>query len=201
MKFQSSIAGWIFGKRTRQRKRMKTTEFNIVTCNVRSVLQSGKMKETADELKKYNMQITASQEVRWPHDGWIKKKNCIILYSGLKTSKGQHGTGFLNAGCVTQCIIGFEPINERTYKLRIKGKFYNMTLISVYAPTEDENKRNAEDVKRFYSKLTDVCDKTQRNDALILLGDFNAKTGKEHSNKRVAGRKTLHDITSESAEN
>jgi endonuclease/exonuclease/phosphatase family metal-dependent hydrolase len=45
-----------------------------------------------------------------------------------------------------------------------------------------------------------VCDKTLRNDALILLGDFNAKIGKEHSNKRVAGRHTLHDITSENGE-
>jgi len=75
-----------------------------------------------------------------------------------------------------------------------------MTLISVYAPTEDENKRNAEGVERFYSKLSDVCDKTPRNDALILLGDFNAKIGKEYSNKRVAGRHTLHDITSENGE-
>jgi endonuclease/exonuclease/phosphatase family metal-dependent hydrolase len=45
-----------------------------------------------------------------------------------------------------------------------------------------------------------MCDKTPRNDALILLGDFNVKTGKEHSNKRVAGRHTLHDITSENGE-
>ena len=74
---------------------MKTTEFNIVTQNVRSMLQAGKMEEIADELKKYNIQITALQEVRWPHDGWIKKKNYTLLYSGLKTSKGQHGTGFL----------------------------------------------------------------------------------------------------------
>jgi exonuclease III len=56
-----------------------------------------------------------------------------------------------------------------------------MTIISVYAPTEDENKRKAEDVERFYNKLSDVCDQTPRNDALILLGDFNAKIGKEHS--------------------
>jgi len=35
MESQSSIAGWIFGKRTMERKRMKTTEFNIVTWNVR----------------------------------------------------------------------------------------------------------------------------------------------------------------------
>jgi len=45
-----------------------------------------------------------------------------------------------------------------------------------------------------------VCDKTPRNDALILLGDFNAKIGKEYSSKRVAGRHILHDITSENGE-
>ena len=45
-----------------------------------------------------------------------------------------------------------------------------------------------------------MCDKTPRNDALILLGDFNAKIGKEYSNRRVAGRHTLHNITSENGE-
>ena len=45
-----------------------------------------------------------------------------------------------------------------------------------------------------------MCDKTPRNDALILLGDFNAKIGKEHSNERVADRHTLHDITSKNGE-
>jgi endonuclease/exonuclease/phosphatase family metal-dependent hydrolase len=45
-----------------------------------------------------------------------------------------------------------------------------------------------------------VCDNTPKNDALILLGDFNAKIGNEHSNKRVAGRHTLPDITSENGE-
>jgi len=53
MKSQSSIASWIFGKQTMQRKRMKAMEFNIVTWNVRSMLRAGKMEENADELKKY----------------------------------------------------------------------------------------------------------------------------------------------------
>ena len=48
--------------------------------------------------------------------------------------------------------------------------------------------------------MSDVCGKTPIHDALILLEDFNAKIGKEHSNKRVAGRHTLHDITSENGE-
>jgi len=106
-----------------QCKRMKTKEFIVATWNAQSMLQAGKMEETADELKKYTIQRTALQEVRWPQDGWIKKKNYTLLYSALKTSKGQHGTGFLTTGCVTQCILGFEPINERMCKLRIKGKF------------------------------------------------------------------------------
>ena len=90
----------------------------------------------------------------------------------MKTAKRQHGTGFLITGCATKCILGVEPINERMCKLRIEGKFYNTTVISVYAPTEDENKRNAEYVDRFYKKLSDVCDKTPRNFAVILLGDL-----------------------------
>ena len=142
MKSHSSIAGWIYGKRTMQRKRMKATEFNIATWNVRSMLQAEEMEETADELKKHNVLTTALQEVRWPQDDWIKE-NYTLLYSGSKTSKEEHGTGFLITGCATKCILGFEPINERMCKLRMKGKLYNMTIISVYAPTEDENKRNA----------------------------------------------------------
>jgi hypothetical protein len=35
---------------------------------------------------------------------------------------------------------------------------------------------------------------------IMLLREFNAKIGKERSNKRVAGRHTLHDITSENGE-
>ena len=62
MKSQSSIAGWIYGKRTMQRKRIKTTEFNIATWIVRSMLQDGKMEEIADELKKYTKNsITRSE--------------------------------------------------------------------------------------------------------------------------------------------
>jgi hypothetical protein len=57
MKSQSSIAGWIFGKRTMQRKRMEVMEFNIATWNVRSMFQVGKMEEIADELKKYNIKL------------------------------------------------------------------------------------------------------------------------------------------------
>jgi exonuclease III len=107
-------------------------------------------------VEEYNIQITALQEMRQSHDGWIEKKNYTLLHNELKTSKRQHGTGFLITRCATQRILDIEPINERMCKLRIKGKFYNMTIISVYAPTEHENKWNAGDVEQFCNKLSDV---------------------------------------------
>jgi hypothetical protein len=53
-----------------------------------------------------------------------------------------------------------------------------------------------------FTLFSDVCDilVTPRNDALFLLGDFNEKIGKEHSNKRVAGRHTLYNIASKNEE-
>ena len=91
-------------------------EFNNATWNVRFMLQAGKMEKIADELNRYNIQITALQEMRWPHDGWIRNKNYTLLYSGLKALKGQHGTGHLITGCVTQCILGLNPLMKEYAK-------------------------------------------------------------------------------------
>ena len=45
-----------------------------------------------------------------------------------------------------------------------------------------------------------MCDKTPINCVLFLLEAFNTKILKEDSNKRVAGRHILHNITSENGE-
>ena len=60
--------------------------------------------------------------------------------------------------------------------------------------------RTNEMLKRWNDSIISCQMYATKHDALILLGDFNAKIGKEHSNKRVAGRHTLHDITSENGE-
>jgi hypothetical protein len=47
-------------------------------------------------------------------------------------------------------VIGLEPYNERLCKLRIKGKYNNITLINVYDPTEDHTEETKE---QFYENL------------------------------------------------
>jgi hypothetical protein len=45
--------------------------------------------------------------------------------------------------------------------------------------------------------LSQECEKALKYDILILLGDFNAKIGKENSIATVAGKYNLHEVTSE----
>jgi len=78
--------------------------------------------------------------------------------------------------------------------LRLRGKFRNITLISTYAPTKD----SPDTIKdEFYDQLSQEYEKACKYDILILLGDFNAKIIRENFIATVAGKYTLHEVTSE----
>ena len=103
-----------------------------------TLLKPGKLQELVDEIAKTQTEILALQEVRWPGKGQINKKDYLFYYSGTKEKTGQAGTGFLLMKKIQKHLINFELHNERLCKLRIKGKFNNITLINAYAPTEDK---------------------------------------------------------------
>ena len=71
---------------------------------------------------------------------------------------------------------GFEATNERLCTIRIKSKYNNLTLISMYAPMEDKKEAEKE---KFYDDLQTIIERTSKNDTVIGLGDANAKLGKE----------------------
>jgi len=80
------------------------------------------MKELAEELTRTRMEIVALQDIRWSGNGVIKQKDFSLNYSGAKTQKGQAGTGFILLGKIRDNVIGFEAVNDRICKLRLKGK-------------------------------------------------------------------------------
>ena len=61
---------------------------------MRTMLQAGKMAEIANELLKYDLDITAIQEIRWKGYGGIKKPRYILLYSGAE-KQSEQGVGFI----------------------------------------------------------------------------------------------------------
>jgi endonuclease/exonuclease/phosphatase family metal-dependent hydrolase len=94
-------------------------------------------------------------------------------------------------------VLGFEPYDERICKLRLKGKFHNLSIIFVHAPTDDESD---EIKKQFFEDLRKVHDQIHRHDIVILLGDMNAKIGREDVYLPVSGIHTLHDISNKNGE-
>ena len=94
-------------------------------------------------------------------------------------------------------ILGFEPISDRICKLRVKEKFYNTTLINIYAPTED---KEDEIKQQFYEELQRTQDRVPKHHITIIMGDMNAKLGKEKLFSQVIGRHTVHNISTENGE-
>ena len=61
-----------------------------------------------------------------------------------------------------------------------------MSVIQCYAPTDIAEFVAKED---FYDKLQAMMDKVSKRDIIILMGDMNAKVGREHNGKEgVLGR-------------
>jgi exonuclease III len=77
---------------------------------------------------------------------------------------------------VKQSFLSFEPLRDRMCKIRLKGRFRNLSFISAYAPTEEAND---DEKNEFYDKLDKECSNVPKYDTLVLLGVFNAKVGKE----------------------
>ena len=56
------------------------------------------------------------------------------------------------------------------------GKPFNITVIQVYAP--NNNAEEAE-VEQFYEDLQDLLKLTPKKDVLFMIGDWNAKAGRQ----------------------
>ena len=95
------------------------------------------------------MDITALQEVRWTGVGDCTTNNYRILYSGGNDGMHREGVGFCINQRVNNAIESFNPVDERLAHLRINCKFFKLSLVVAYAPTEDEEDDRKDE---FYDK-------------------------------------------------
>ena len=62
--------------------------------------------------------------------------------------------------------------------VHFQGKPFNITVIQLYAPTS--NAKEAE-VEWFYEDIQDLLELTPQKDVLFIIGDWNAKVGRQET--------------------
>jgi hypothetical protein len=87
-----------------------------------------------------------------------------------------------------------EFISDRMSYILLRGRWCNIIVLNVHAPCQDKG----DDVKdSFYEELGRVFDQFPRYDMKRLLGDFNAKVGRENIFKPTIGNENLHEISND----
>lgn len=171
--------GPIKGKRPGTFKRRH--DLKIATWNVRSMYRPGALKILSDEALKYKLDILAIQEMRWTGKGMMSGKDFSVCYS-CDDRRHTFGTGFLISKKLQASIIDFRPYTPMLCKIRIRGTFFNYSIINAHSPTEDKSDTEKD---AFYDLLDDAYSRCPRHDIKIIIGDMNAKIGKDDTCENI----------------
>jgi hypothetical protein len=139
--------------------------------------------------------ITAIQETRWnKFTPQAFTSNGYNIYTSSLANNHGFGTAFLVDSKFNHMVINFTPINERLCVIRIKGRFFNYSLINIHAPTND-SKEEAKD--QFNEQLERAYAACPSHDVKLVMGDANAKVGRNTIHQPTIGKHSLHESTNE----
>jgi hypothetical protein len=146
------------------------------------------------ELGKCKLDLVGVQEVRWDKGGTEWTEDYTFFYR-QRNGVHQLGTGFLVHKRIVSVVRRVEFISDRMLYIILRGHWCNNIVLNVHAPCENKGD-NVKD--SFSEELGHIFDQFPRYDMKILLGDLNAKVGRENIFKPRIGNENLHEISNDS---
>ena len=107
--------------------------------------------------------------------GTFNSDNHYIYYCGQESLR-RNGVAIIVNQRVQNAVLGYSLKNDRMISVHFQGKPFNITVIQVYAPTT--NAKESE-VDWLYEDLQDLLELTPKKDVLFIIGDWNAKVGRQ----------------------
>ena len=165
--------------------------------NVRTLLESKRKPIrpsaiVARELDRHGIDIASLSETRILGESRFEESGgggyTFFLKGKPLGDKHYHGVGFAIRTRLVKHLDGKFPvgINERLMTMSFPLDGSTLSIISAYAPTLAQS----DEVKDiFYSDLSDAIDKIPASHKLLIMGDFNARVGTDHTSwENIIGR-------------
>ena len=136
-------------------------------------MNQGKLEVIKQEMARVNINILVISELKWTGMGEFNSDDHFIYYCGQESLR-RNGVAIMVNKRVGNAVLGCNLKNDRMISVHFQGKPFNITVIQVYAPTD--NAEEAE-VEWFYEDLQDLLELIPQKDALIIIGIWNTKAG------------------------
>ena len=142
--------------------------------NIRTM--TGREEELVEEMKKYRLEMLGVSETKARGNGEKAIGDVRCVFSGVQAGRARAGVAVLLSERLGRCLKEWKCVDERILKIRLKIEGRWLTVIQVYAPTDDSSR----EVKaEFFGRLQETVGSVARGDVLVVMGDLNARVGND----------------------